>query len=81
MAAIPDSATVRVFYQVIQERGRQIEKWGDQSKLDCGKWALILGEEFGEVCRAALEGKRSELDTELVHVMTVCLAWLEAIRA
>ena len=41
--------------EVSKERGRQISKWGDQFGKTLGTWLAILGEEYGEVCRRALE--------------------------
>lgn len=42
----------------------------------------VLGEEFGEVARALLEGKGDgELRGELVQVAAVAVAWVEAIDA
>lgn len=47
----------------------------------------ILGEEFGEVCRAVLEDERSAFDvhgsdlrSELIHVAAVAVAWLEGME-
>ena len=37
----------------------------------------ILAEEFGEVGRALLDGKRDDLKAELVQVAAVAVAWLE----
>lgn len=60
-----------------EERRRQNLKFGVQNHDD-GKWALILGEEFGEACQAVLEG-RSVTD-ELVQLAAVAVAWIEAIE-
>lgn len=40
---------------VVEERRRQIEKWGDQSENHLFEWVSILGEEFGELCEAVNE--------------------------
>lgn len=65
------------FYMAVEEeRGRQLDKWGVQNH-DSGKWSRILGEEFGEVCKAANEKDDTGLRRELVEVAAVCLAWLE----
>lgn len=47
-------ATTNVLIEVRVERERQDEKWGEQNH-DNGTWSLILGEEFGESCEAALD--------------------------
>lgn len=39
----------------------------------------ILGEEVGEVARALLERDAQNLRDELVDVLQVCTAWLEAL--
>jgi hypothetical protein len=46
---------------VIRERARQDAKWGDQAGLSSGTWLGILGEEFGEVGKAMIEGGLSDL--------------------
>lgn len=43
-----------------------------------GVRTLVLGEEFGEVCKAVLEGDRG-LRAELVQVAAVAVAWVEKI--
>lgn len=45
--------------------------------------SAVLGEEFGEVCRAVIEasfGNPSNLEDELIQVAAVAVAWLEARR-
>lgn len=43
-------------YRLIDaERDRQDAKWGEQRDLPRLLWLAILGEEFGEVCKASLE--------------------------
>ncbi len=44
-----------------------------------GTRTLVLGEEFGEVCRAVLEGDEANLREELIQVAAVAVAWVEAI--
>lgn len=54
--------------------------------------ATVLGEEYGEACRAVLEGSvaaedvtrryhETNLRTELIQVAAVAVAWVEAIDA
>ncbi len=47
----------------------------------------VLGEEFGEVCRAVLQLRKyvndttaADLKTELIHVAAVAVAWLECLE-
>ncbi len=40
---------------VRDERLRQIEKWGHPQYHDLPFWAVILGEEYGEACKAIYE--------------------------
>jgi NTP pyrophosphatase (non-canonical NTP hydrolase) len=81
-----DSLT-RVEEAVRTERARQDAKWGEQNCHDF-EWVSILGEEFGEVARAANEanfqsgknrGDFTHLRTELVQVAAVAAAWIEAL--
>lgn len=70
------------------ERKRQDAKWGEQNH-EGSIWALIAGEEFGEVAQAQLEmmfkGSQNGQDmhpreayiTELTQLAAVCVAWLE----
>ena len=41
----------------------------------------ILGEEFGEVCKAYLESDNTSLREELIQVAAVAVRWIEAIEA
>lgn len=83
------------FFQAInldiqKEIIRQNKKWGIQDHT-FADWAIILAEEFGEVCteiinfRLAdnLENKHEAvklLDEELIQVISVCVRILEKIR-
>ena len=72
------------------ERERQDAKWGEQNH-EGSIWALIAGEEFGEVAQAQLEllfngsqiergnamHPREAYITELTQLAAVCVAWLE----
>jgi NTP pyrophosphatase (non-canonical NTP hydrolase) len=62
------------------ERCRQDEKWGGVpgiERRDDHTYAAVLGEEYGEVCRAWLERDTDELRAELIQVAAVALAWIE----
>jgi hypothetical protein len=72
---------------VSAERDRQAAMWaaphdhgqGDCSSLDVPLMVKIavLGEEFGEVARAALDGKPDQMRTELTQLAAVAVAMLE----
>jgi NTP pyrophosphatase (non-canonical NTP hydrolase) len=64
---------------LLRERARQDAKWGEQNHGD-DRWAVILGEEYGEVCLAINEGLSGELRDELIQVAAVAVAWLEALE-
>lgn len=68
------------------ERDRQDKKWGANRSLGNLLWAVILGEEVGEVSNALLEGRLYEegttsldLEKELTQVAAVAIAWLESL--
>lgn len=77
-----------IFYEIKAERTNQIAKWGDGQALTPMEYLSILGEEFGEVCRAvhdayfaakypqinAVPGDYSQYRTELIQLATVCVA-------
>lgn len=59
-------ASSPALYAVIEERLRQDKKWGIQNH-DPFLYLTILGEEYGETCKAALEarfGKDPETEAE-----------------
>ncbi len=74
-----------VLLEVLSERHRQDEKWGEQDHDD-GKWLLILNKKLGEACQASLDtdgmsdgDQAALLRNELVQVAAVAVAWIEAI--
>lgn len=74
-------ATNAVLMEIASERARQDERWGEQNHDDF-VWGSILGEEIGEVHRAALEdrfGDGGNLREELVQAAAVIAAWIESI--
>lgn len=54
------------------EMVRQNKKWGEQNHSQ-EKWCTILGEEYGEVCKDALEGNPMGYVNELVEVAAVSI--------
>ena len=65
-----------VLSEVHGERRRQDRKWGEQNHTPEG-WIPILGEEFGEVCRAVYEKDAASYREELLHVAAVAVAMVE----
>lgn len=71
-----------IFEAIKAERTRQDGKWGKQNHPPI-TWVAILGEEFGEVGREALEhragspGAFERYKTELVQLAAVAVAMLE----
>lgn len=68
---------------VLNERERQNQKWGEQNHDD-GWWTAILAEEVGEAAQAALHGRfggraAGTLRDELVQVAAVAVQWIECI--
>lgn len=43
-------------------------------------WATVMGEEYGEICRAILENDRENLKDELVQLAAVCMRVYENIE-
>jgi DNA (cytosine-5)-methyltransferase 1 len=62
------------------ERDRQDAKWGGIpgfDRRDDHTYAAVLGEEFGECCKAWLERDVQQLREELIQTAAVALAWAE----
>jgi hypothetical protein len=77
----PGTAHLAIVNDVLAERVRQLERWGVQDHDD-GTWSLILGEEYGEACQAALQHSSSDptdLRAELVQVAAVAVAWIDCL--
>lgn len=76
-----------IFQEIKQERERQDEKWGQQNHLPI-EWCAILGEEVGEVNKAALEShwryKANDFyqsyRKELIQTAAVCVAMIESLE-
>ena len=69
----------KILANIKNERKKQDEKWGEQNH-NIYKWLAILGEEVGEVNKAALEGKKNEIIEELIQVGAVAVAMIESIK-
>ena len=78
-----------IYEELAVERGRQEQLKAADATMSNGAWLAVLGEEFGEVCRALLEvgvdgaeardkhGK--DLRKELIQVAAVAVAWIEGL--
>lgn len=78
-----------IFNEIRQERQRQDAKWGEQNHKPV-EWCAILGEEVGEVNKAALEAHFREYyrgtnqlanyREELIQVAAVAIAMIESLE-
>lgn len=62
---------------ILYERKRQDDKWGEQNHRPL-YWLAVLGGEFGEACKAQIEGNLLRYRNEMVHVAAVALAAVES---
>lgn len=69
-----------IIADVIAEMNRQDAKWGDQSHHPILLWNAILGEEAGEVAKAALENNRDNLEVELIQTAAVAIQFVRSVR-
>lgn len=72
-----------IFDEIELERAAQDKKWGTQNHAP-NDWCMILGEEVGEVNKAALEAKFAskslkEYREELVQVAAVTVAMIQSV--
>ncbi len=65
-----------IFSEIELERKTQNAKWGIQNHAP-SKWLDILGEEYGEACKAILEKKSAEYRAELIQMIAVGVAMVE----
>ena len=69
-----DNDTVQIlFHQVGNEMARAQQKFGSQNTKTCYFWNSIIGEEYGEACKAALEGDWENYNEELIQVASSAL--------
>lgn len=74
---------VEIFSDICDERERQDRKWGEQNHAPAD-WCMILGEEVGEINKAALESKfegktLEEYRKELIQTAAVCFSMIECL--
>lgn len=68
-----------IFKEIKGERESQDKKWGKQLHHPI-MWCAILGEEVGEVNKAALEDNWDEYKNELIQVAAVAVAMVECLE-
>ena len=66
-----------IWINILDERLRQDEKFGQQNGHTRETWFTILGEEVGEVGKAILESQDHEIRDELVQVAAVAVSFIE----
>lgn len=76
----------QIIEMVLEERNRQDVKWGEQNHV-APIWGMIIGEEYGEMCKAINEfgfdptpEKEEQIYTEAIHTMASCMAMLECME-
>lgn len=75
-----------IINDVLSERKRQDEKWGEQNHFP-ERWGNIIGEEYGEMCKAINEfsfhptlENEQDIYTEAIQTMASCMAMLECME-
>ena len=69
-----------VLENVLKERERQDEIYGDQMTHSDEYWNVIATEENGEVARAIWEQDNHQMYNEIIQACAVYFAWAEAIH-
>tara|TARA_B100000530_G_C15656635_1_gene368575 strand:+ start:94 stop:330 length:237 start_codon:yes stop_codon:yes gene_type:complete len=69
----------QIIESILDERDRQDAKWGEQNH-EIFKWLAILGEEVGEINKAALENQYDETINELIQTGAVVVAMIESLE-
>lgn len=65
--------------EIKAERQRQDAKWGEQNHSPTN-WIPILGEEFGEACKAILEKDLNNYREELIQIAAVAVSMIESLE-
>lgn len=79
-------AAKEIISDVIAERKRQDKIWGEQNHNNF-VWSSIIGEEYGELCKAINEygfkptpETKQEIYKEAIQTMASCMAMLECME-
>lgn len=77
--------TKTILVEILHERERQDEMWGEQNHHPL-LWFSIIGEEFGEMCHAYNEftfeedgNHLEDMQREAIQVAACCVAMLECL--
>ena len=66
-----------IYTEIINERSRQDERWGEQNHHPVG-WLSILGEEYGEACKEVnqiwIDGQSYKGDNEQLEFLKMAQA-------
>lgn len=62
-----------------EELRHQEDLWGANRVRDAHLWLVVLGEEYGEVCRASLEHDEQQFISELVDVAAVAISAIQSV--
>ena len=73
---MPSRPKGRAVEDIFAERLRQDKKWGEQNHHPL-YYLAILGEEYGEACKAAIEGKWENYRKEVTEAAAVAIAMVE----
>jgi len=65
------------FPRLLVVRLEQVVKWGEDDERSLYQLMTILGEEFGELCKAILEANIQDAHEEALHTAAVALAIAE----
>ncbi len=76
LSSQPENIRTKIYQLITNERVRQDYLHGTDLKTPLA----VLGEEFGEVCKAIFEGQEEDLREELIHVAAVAVKWLEILE-
>ena len=78
---IPTDVQDRVWNDVLGERKRQDDMFGDQTYNNNELWNVIGVEEVGEVAKAIYDkDETSHLYSEIIQVAAVYVAWAESLQ-
>jgi NTP pyrophosphatase (non-canonical NTP hydrolase) len=67
-----------IFKEIVKERKRQFVKFGHENHSPAF-WAVILGEEFGEVCKDIQSLNWKGYRKELIQVAAVAVKMIEVL--
>lgn len=67
--------------KIQEEMKRQYTLYGNQTHKSDFEWLVILGEEFGEICKAIYEHEPTErIHEEIIQTAAVAASWADTLR-